>query len=107
MTAKRPQPAPKRFAKQPLPPPPPPKKKRKKAERKPRQCDCVRQVNEQLDPKGLELDDRLVMSFQEDAANGKLEAPLLSLRWKGKKRSGQSLPSLFCAYCPFCGEKRR
>ena len=79
---------------------------RKKAEKESKRCDCVSQLNKQLEPQGLELDDRLLMSFGKDSADGKLESPLIMLRWIGKKPRGKSLPTMFCAYCPFCGKKR-
>ena len=79
---------------------------RNKVEKESKRCDCVSQLNKQLEPQGLELDDRLLMSFGEDSADGKLASPLIMLRWKDKKPRGKNLPVMFCAYCPFCGKKR-
>jgi hypothetical protein len=77
-------------------------KPKKKATKK--RCDCISEINAQLDPQGLELDDRLVMNFGDGSASGHVEAPLVQLRRKGGKRG--KVPFMFCAYCPFCGIKK-
>lgn len=79
--------------------------KKKAASKKPVKCDCVSRANAQLAPQGLELDDRMVMSFFESSADGRVESPIVKLRWIDNKRK-KSTPPMFCAYCPFCGRKK-
>ena len=79
---------------------------KKKAAKKPaKRCDCAKQVNEQLAPQGLELDDRMIMSFGDESADAAIESPLVRLRWVNDKRK-KPTPPMFCAYCPFCGRKK-
>ena len=66
---------------------------------------CGKQANARLAPEGLEIDDRMVMSFGEGTASGGVEAPLVRLRWTNDKRK-KPTPPMFCAYCPFCGRKK-
>jgi len=51
------------------------------------------------------LDDRIVMSFAKDSAQGGVESPIVKLRWIDAKRKNPT-PPMFCAYCPFCGRKK-
>lgn len=82
-----------------------PATKKKAAKKMPKRCDCAKRVNEQLAPQGLELDDRIVMSFGDGTADAAIESPLVRLRWMNKKRK-KPTPPIFCAYCPFCGRKK-
>lgn len=82
-----------------------PATKKKAAKKAVKRCDCTKQINERLAPQGLELDDRMVMSFGEGTASGGVEAPLVRLRWTNEKRK-KPTPPMFCAYCPFCGRKK-
>ena len=78
-----------------------PVKKKAKAKAKP--CKCVEQINGQLNPQGLELDSRIVLNFAK--GTGSSESPLIAVVWQnGKKR--KKPPTVFCAYCPFCGQKK-
>lgn len=79
--------------------------KKKAASKKPVKCDCVSNANAQLAPQGLELDDRIVMSFAKDSAQGGVESPIVKLRWIDAKKK-KPTPPMFCAYCPFCGRKK-
>jgi hypothetical protein len=80
--------------------------KKKAASKKPaKPCDCVAKANARLAPEGLEIDDRMVMSFGEGTASGGIESPLVRLRWTNDKRK-KPTPPMFCAYCPFCGRKK-
>ena len=81
------------------------KKKAAKKATKKKGCDCAKVANEQLEPQGLELDDRMVMSFSESSADGRVESPIVQLRWIATKRK-KPTPPMFCAYCPFCGVKK-
>jgi hypothetical protein len=81
------------------------KKTAKKATKKRKGCNCAEVANEQLKPQGLELDDRMVMSFSDDSADGRIESPIVQLRWVESKRK-KPTPPMFCAYCPFCGIKK-
>jgi hypothetical protein len=76
---------------------------KKKAAIKKRPCKCVKEINAQLDPQGLELDSRIVMNFTE--GTGGSESPLISLAWQNDKKRKKP-PTMFCAYCPFCGQKK-
>lgn len=77
--------------------------RKKKALAKKLPCKCVKQINEQLDPQGLELDSRIVMNFAE--GTGGSESPLIALAWQNDKKR-KKVPTMFCAYCPFCGQKK-
>jgi hypothetical protein len=62
-------------------------------------CDCVEQVNEQLE----KLNAELVIPFL--LTPGKKSRPTVSVREKERiKGKKKNVPTLFCTYCPFCGE---
>lgn len=77
----------------------------KKNKSKPKACDCFQKVNKELESQGIALDSALQMNFE--AGTGTVAGPFLAVHWRDSpKRNGKRLPTLTCAYCPFCGKKK-
>lgn len=75
------------------------KKKAKAAEG----CKCLKQANDQLSEKGMELDTAMAMNLE--TGHARVVGPLLVVRWRDKPKRGKRLPTFTCAYCPMCGKK--
>lgn len=69
-------------------------------------CNCVEQVNKELaELRQAKLSGALVMNFA--TGKGGVESPLLETQWlPDAKKRGKTLPTIFCTYCPFCGQKK-
>lgn len=68
---------------------------------KPKECDCVTQVQEKLGKEGLKLNRSMQFDFAKGTAS--LGPPELSVGRVGKSK--KKLPIVLCAFCPFCGTK--
>lgn len=65
-------------------------------------CDCAASVNEKLVEHNAVLDRGLLI----DRSTGtvRMAPPALSVSKLDPKKRGR-LPTLYCAFCPFCGEE--
>ena len=71
--------------------------------KKGKRCKCAESVNDQLKEKTVAvLVRRLQMDF--DKGEASLAGPFLQVEWHSKPKGHKSLPTLLCAYCPFCGK---
>jgi hypothetical protein len=77
--------------------------KKTKRAKLPKACDCVEQVNKQLAKRNAALDTSLLMNFATMQAS--ISPPRIQLRKVDSTRKRDRLPTLFAAYCPFCGKK--
>jgi len=75
---------------------------KKKAATKAKPCKCVEQVNKQLAPLNAKVTQSLLLNLA--AKRGEMSAPLIELH-KIDSLQRKPLPTLFAAYCPFCGKK--
>jgi hypothetical protein len=69
-------------------------------------CKCIDEADKQLREKvGATFKQCLTMDF--DTMSPGFAGPFLAIEWAGgAKRNGKSLPTVTCAYCPFCGKKK-
>ncbi|WP_020179814.1 hypothetical protein [Methylopila sp. M107] len=64
-------------------------------------CNCIKTVNEKLQPQGVEL--KTLITFGDGAMAEKLALPLVT-RSDHQKKRGERLPqNMTFAHCPFCG----
>jgi hypothetical protein len=76
-----------------------------KSKGKRKACDCLKRVNDAMDEKGgYRLSTALRMNFQTGQAS--IDGPFLMVHWSGGPKRGKKLPTVACAYCPFCGKKK-
>lgn len=69
-----------------------------------KRCNCVEQVQKQAKEQGFQLVRKLTFDFDKRQAG--LSGPLLLVeRTEDAKRGRKPLPTVECAYCPFCGKK--
>ncbi len=77
------------------------KKPKKIKHRKP-SCECLKAANDEARKRGFVFSSR--PSFNFDKSTVAIEGPFLLVeRTTSKKR----LPMCTCAFCPFCGKKKR
>lgn len=78
--------------------------KAKTKSKKPTECKCMKEVDEQLKAMGV----RLKSVFSIDFIKGTTRhiMPLLAVEWADKPLRGKKLPDVLCSYCPVCGKKK-
>lgn len=65
-------------------------------------CGCLDAAQKEAEPHGFAFDTAIQMDF--DAGRGRVAGPFLAVhRIDGAKR--KRLPTVTCAYCPFCGKR--
>ena len=79
---------------------------KKKSAKKPKPCQCVEQVNEQLAEHGVRLESRIKITFGDEFGELSNHSPIIATEWIDKPKRGKRLPPIFCAYCPFCGQEK-
>jgi hypothetical protein len=75
-----------------------------KRKAQPTECDCAKQVDDELNKRGIALDKALSMDFTTGKAS--VAMPFIAVHWKDKPKRGKRLPTVTCAFCPFCGKKK-
>jgi hypothetical protein len=65
-------------------------------------CGCMAEIDKQLVAHNAHIDRRLMMNFKTGKASMSPPVIQLSKLVTAKKKS---LPTLFAAYCPFCGKQ--
>lgn len=73
-----------------------------KTKKAPRTCNCLKKVDEALKDRNAALERHPMMNFSTSKMT--MSPPSVKLRKLDSKKR-ESLPSLFCTYCPFCGKK--
>jgi len=67
-------------------------------------CNCVEQVNKQLEDSNAKVSQYLQVNFT--TGESSMTNPMVALEKKiTSSRTRTKLPSLVCTYCPFCGKK--
>ena len=68
---------------------------------KPKRCNCIEQMNAELERHGLRLSSLIQIDFPNGA--GRELCPLITTEWiKPRKKKPNSI---ICNYCPVCGKK--
>ena len=75
------------------------------AKRKSRGCKCLSAAQDGLAEHGCQFSTGLAVNFT--AGRGEIVGPILQVEWIDKPQRGKRLPSVLCAYCPFCGKKKQ
>lgn len=66
-------------------------------------CKCIDAADKQLREKvGATFKRCLTMDF--NTMTPGLAGPFLAIEWVAKPKRGKSLPTVDCAFCPFCGK---
>lgn len=73
----------------------------KKRKAKGPSCDCIRQVNEKLKDKGVQI--RRDFLFQTKPTKVVQSPPIVELV-RNDAKSRVKVPTLMCSHCPFCGK---
>ena len=66
-----------------------------------KECECIKQVDEQLKPHGIKVKRHMTMNFKTGEAS--MSQPSIEVEKTNRKRG--KTPPVFVSYCPFCGVK--
>lgn len=67
-------------------------------------CNCIEQVNKQLEDSNAKVAQYLQVNFKTGEAT--MSNPMVAVEKKiHSSRTRTKLPSLICSFCPFCGKK--
>lgn len=78
---------------------------KKKPAKKAKGCDCLKQADAQLrELHGATFKTCLTMDFNTMQAG--IAGPFLAIEWVTVTRGARKLPTVTCAFCPFCGKKK-
>jgi hypothetical protein len=68
-------------------------------------CKCLEAADKELrEHYGATFKRSLTMNF--DTMQAGIAGPFLAIEWVANTRSNRKLPTVECAYCPFCGKKK-
>jgi hypothetical protein len=68
-------------------------------------CGCLKTIDERLRADyGATFKKGLTMNF--DTMQAGIAGPFLAIEWITTVRTNRKLPTIECAFCPFCGKKK-